>query len=369
MLLELIWLGSLVLAVASVGTMAILIIRRMIVDWWERRRKARRKVLRAVVFEYLEEPEAGDYLLGRLTEDDKADIRDMAEDLVPAVRGAARDNLLQLIKNLGGLKAFCDVLDSGHAGPQGGTWAVAADWYLPMGWGKEDHRLRAVASLALFDDPRAVQALTAGLADRSPRVRLAAAHALVDLEAEGSVRQLIERLDIGDEIRSRGVREIVRDLASRRTDEMLELLDADLSDTVKALLLYGLAGTRDTAILPAVTACFDTPSIDVRAECLRTLTMIGHPDAMPTVLAGLADESWVVRAQAAIAAGTIGIPEAFPALVGLLKDGEWWVRFRAAQALARIGEEGRAILVHMAGQEGPTREIAVAILAEAGAAP
>lgn len=368
MLLELIWLGSLVLAAASVGTMGILIIRRMITDWWERRRKARRKVLREVVFEYLEEPEAGGYLLGRLSVDDKQDIRDMAEDLVPGVRGAARDNLLQLIKDLGGLKAFCDVLDSGHAEP-GSTWPVAADWYLPMGWGKEDHRLRAVASLALFDDPRAVRALTAGLADRSPRVRLAAAHALVDLGAEGSVRQLIERLDIGDEIRSRGVREIFRDLASRRADEMLELLDADLSDTVKALLLYGLAGTRDTAILPAVTACFESPSVDVRAECLRALTMIGHPDATPTVLAGLADESWVVRAQAAIAAGTIGITGAFPALVGLLKDGEWWVRFRAAQALARIGEEGRAILVHMAGQEGPTREIAVAILAEAGAAP
>jgi HEAT repeat protein len=346
--------------------MCILIVRRMIADWWNRRRKTRRKVLRAVVFEYLEDPGAGSYLLGRLTVDDKQDIRDMAEDLVSAVRGAARDNLLQMIKDLGGIEGFCEVLAGGHVGGHSSAWPVAANWYLPMRWGGEDHRLRAVASLALFDDPRAVQVLTAGLADRSPRVRLAAAHALVDLGAEGSVRQLVERLDIGDEIRSRGARELFRVLATRRADEMMELLDADLSDTVKVLLLYGLAGTRDTAILPVVAARFESPSVDVRAECLRTLTMVGHPDAAPMVLAGLADESWVVRAQAAIAAGTIGVVEALPALVGLLGDPEWWVRFRAAQAPARSGTEGRAILIHMAGNEGAAKEIASAVLAEAG---
>lgn len=366
--LHLIWSISLGLAAASLGTMAVLIVRRILTDWQARIRQARQKALRGVIFEYLEQPDEGADFVGHLTPDDVADIRDMIEDLVRTVRGPARDNLLQLINDLGGFEFFCEVLESGNDNRPSPAGAVAVNWFLPPGWGNEDHRLRAVAGLALFNDQRATKALTVGLADRSSRVRLAAAQALVDRGAEESVRRLIEYLDIGEEIRSRGMREIFRALAPRHAVELVDLLDADISDTVKTLILYGLAGMRDPLLLPAVTAQFASSSVDVRAECMRTLAMINHPRAMPTVLAGLADDSWIVRAQAAIAAGTIGIVEALPALVRQLTDDEWWVQFRAAQALARIGEAGRAILQRMAGEAGSAQEIASAVLAEVEAA-
>jgi HEAT repeat protein len=368
MLLSHIWLASLILAAASLGTMGVLIVRRMVIDHLSRLRKARQKALRSLVFEYLENPGEGDDLLDHLTEDDRRDIRDKVEDLVRMVRGTARDKLLQMVNELGGWETFCEVLESGSDNRRSRAGAIPVDWFLPRGWGNEDHRLRAVAALKLFDDPRATEALKVGLSDRSPRVRLAAAQALVDAGAEESVGALVERLDIGDEIRSRAVREIFRALAPRRTLEMLDLLTTDASETVKVLALYGLAGTRDPALLPAVAAQASSPSVDVRAESMRALATISHPGVAPTVIAGLADVSWVVRAQAAICAGTIGLAEAVPALIALLGDGEWWVRFRAARALNQIGGEGRHALERTAAEAGPAQDIAVAVLAEAEAA-
>ncbi len=224
--------------------------------------------------------------------------------------------------------------------------------------------MRAVASLALFEGIEIETALRGALDDPSPRVSLAAAQALVEFGADLSVRELIERLDIGDEIRSRGVRQLFRDLASNHKDEMLALLDEDLPDMAKAVLLYGLAGLRDPALVPAVVAQCRTPSIDVRAEAMRTLATIGHPDAAPAVLDGLIDPSWVMRAQSAICAGVIRLPETMPLLVELLDDEQWWVRFRAARALVRLGAAGRRTLAILAVREGPASEIARAALAE-----
>ncbi len=367
MLLSLIWLTSLGLAAVSLGTMCVLIVRRMVIDWRGRRCKARQKALRNLVFEYLENPDEGRNLIDNLTEGDRNDIRDMVEDLVRKVRGTAREDLLQLVNELGGCEIFCEILESGEKRRSRGG-AMPVTWFRPRGWGNEDHRLRAIAVLALFDDPRADEALTAGLSDRSSRVRLAAAQALVNAGAEKSVGALIEHLGIGEEIRSRAMREIFRELASRRTLEMLDLLSADVSDMVKVLAIYGLAGTRDPALLQAITAQAGSPAVDVRAEAMRALAMIGHPGAAPAVLTGLDDESWVVRAQASICAGTIGLVEAVPILVSLLADDEWWVRFRAARALAQIGGEGLRTLKRLAAEPGAAREIAATVLAEADAA-
>lgn len=367
MLLSLIWLISLSLALVSLCVMCALILRRMVIDWQARRHEVREKALRTLVFEYLENPDEGRDLISQLTDNDRDIIRDMIESLVRVVRGSARENLLNMINELGGCEIFCEVLESGNRRRSRGV-VGPVDLFRPRGWGDEDHRLRAVAALVLFDDRRADMALRAGLADRSPRVRLAVAQALVDAGAEESVSALIEHLGVGDEIRSRAMREIFRELASRRTLEMLDLLSADVPDAVKVLAIYGLAGTRDPALLRAIVAQARSPAVDVRAEAMRALATIGHPKAAPAVLTGLADESWVVRAQAAICAGTIGLVEAVPALVSLLADGEWWVRFRAARALFQIGGDGLRALERLAAEPGTTGEVAATVLAEADAA-
>lgn len=342
MLLKAIWLVSLGLAVSSLGTMLLLIVRRIVQDRHVRIRKARQKVLRKIVFDYLESPETAAEFLDRLTPLDVTEIRDMVEDLVRMVRGPAREQLKELIVDLGGAALFQEVLRDGS----------------------EEDRLRAVASLALFEGDEIETALRGALDDPSPRVSLAAAQALVEFGADLSVRELIERLDIGDEIRSRGVRQLFRNLASNHKDEMLALLDEDLPDMAKAVLLYGLASLRDPALVPAVAAQCRAPSIDVRAEAIRTLATIGHPDAAPAVLDGLTDASWVMRAQSAICAGVIRLPETMPLLVELLDDEQWWVRFRAARALVRLGAAGRRTLAILAVREGPASEIARAALAE-----
>lgn len=342
MLLHAIWSVSLGLAVASLGTMLLLIVRRVVQDRHARVRRARQKVLRGIVFEYLESPETAAEFLDRLTPADVAEIRDMVEDLVRMVRGRSRERLKQLIADLGGAALFEEILREGD----------------------EEDRLRAVASLALFEGGEIEKALRAALDDPSPRVSLAAAQSLVEFGADLSVRDLVEQLDIGEEIRSRGVRQLFRDMAPSHRDEMLVLLMEDIPDMAKAVILYGLASLRDPSLIPAVAAQCGAPSVDVRAEAMRTLATIGHPDAAPAVLDGLADPSWVVRAQAAICAGIIRLPETMPLLVQSLEDEQWWVRFRAARALVRLGEAGRRTLVILASRPGPANDIAKAALAE-----
>jgi len=344
MLLHLIWTGSLALAGISLGAMCLLIVLRVINERRERRRLARQKELRQEVFRYLENPEGVSELVRNLTRHDIEAIRDTAEDLARVIRGSSSARLARLIAELGGSKLFAGILRSGA----------------------EDERLRAVASLALFPDAEGEKLLKAAVGDSSPRVQLAAAHALADLGLEVSVEDLIERLDIGDEVRSRSLRELFRELAPRRKDEMLGLLNTDLPDMVKGIILYGLAGLRDPRLLPQVMEMFDSPSVDIRAETMRALAAIGHPRAEPVILEGLIDDSWVVRSQAAICAGVIGLPAALPFLEQLLTDDQWWVRFRAARALLRLGEAGHRVLERLAATAGPAQRISQSALAEEG---
>lgn len=345
-LLILIWSVSALLAAVSLGTMVALIVRRAITDRQERRKAVRQKAIRKIVFDYLDHRADTAVFLESLTPTDVADIRDTVEDLIRMVRGPARDRLRRLIAELGGSELFLEVLRDGT----------------------EEERLRAVSSLGLFEDPFVAGALTGALDDPSPRIRLAAARSLVELGIEPPVRDLMEKLDVGKEIRPRGMREIARELASRHKQEMLDLLRSDASDTTRMLMLYGLSGLRDPRLVGELAAQYDSPSEDVRATVLRALTALGHPDAAPTVARALADPSWPVRAQAAVSAGTIGLPETMEALVDLVDDEHWWVRFRAAHALAQLGDKGRAALEGLAVRRGRAAEMASAMLAELGIA-
>lgn len=319
-LLSAIWLASLVLALLSVFVMGTLVLRRIINDRKARRAERRRTELSASIFEAMDRR---DGLAGvNLTTTDLDMVGEIVVGLLNAVAGDARDRLIDVLRGTE-FEARCrKKLKSPVQG----------------------QRLKAITNLAIFANPDLKDDLFEALSDPSPQVRLAAAHALLDLGTPLSVADIIERLGIGVVINSRNLRALFEKLARRDTGTVLDLLKSTASEDIILLAIFSLGRAQDYQVLPELINLFDSPNIEVRTEILRALANLGHPAALPVIQKGLGDPVWQVRTQAAIGAGRIGLKEAIPDLAERLHDGEWWVRYRAASALKKLGADGVSVL-------------------------
>lgn len=337
-----IWTASWVLAVVSVVLMGGLIIRRTLSQRRESRRRARKDELTPLVFKSLDgEADIAGMALSRA---DLDLLWEISRDLLEQLRGEAGERLVALLRETGSVGRYLEMLS-------GGTRA---------------ERLTAVRNLSLLREQRVFEALIGRLDDESPEVRLAAAEELVNLGVEVPVGELIAKLDFGFETGSLELQKIFRKLAKGKTEEIIRVLDAEERENVRIVLIDALGRGDDYAAVSAIIRQFDSPSVDVRAESMRALAALSHPDSIPVVLGALGDESWVVRAQAAICVGRIGVSSAVDQLAGLLDDPEWWVQFRAAESLVRLGGRGLETLRAISGTPSPAGRVAQIVLAERG---
>lgn len=365
-LLATIWWISAALMAVPLVMLAGLILRRLYQDRVARRLQERRKALTLLAMIYLEAP-VGDNRIreicgsfdldllhrtasglvegGRRTAQLRNDLRllrEIVQDLLGSVRGDTRERLINLLRATAA-REFC-LADLRHR--------------------RVHMRISAIETLVLIPDAEVIEALRGMLDDREPDVRLAAAHSLVSLGPSLTVDDLIEKLDIGGTMRSLMLRDIFSLFATHKPEQLRQLLAGDLPDLIAALCIFALGSVQDYAAVPVIARYASGHSIDVRAEAMRALAAIGHPEAEPAVLQALRDDAWEVRAQAAICAGRIPLPHAVPLLRERLEDEEWWPRFRAAEALRTIGIEGRQALERARGGRGQSASIADLILAE-----
>lgn len=328
-LLQSIWWTSLALAGLSVVMMSVLILGKVRIlkneRWW----KKRKGEIAGRIMECLDAPADAPLVLQVRDRRDVRLVTEIAYELSGSVRGETRRRLTDLLEEVGGWEANIALLKSA----------------------KERLRVQAVESLTLFSGENVKHALMDVLQDPSQNVRFTAAKALIDIDAELTVSDLIEKLDIGGKVTPRALRGIFRKIAPGSVPELLEIVKGDYPEAVKLLAIDALGHCNDFTLIPAIAALVDSPSVNVRAEAFRALTTLGHPSALPVVLKGLSDASWVIRAQAAICAGRIGLGETLPALAGLLGDGKWWVRYRAASALKQLGEDGIEVLMNVSKDE------------------
>ncbi|MDH3229533.1 MAG: HEAT repeat domain-containing protein [Alphaproteobacteria bacterium] len=369
-LLTAIWWISVTLVTAPLVTLAGLIARRLYQARVGRRLQERQKALTLLAMIYLDFPLddrtirqiCGDFDLNFLhrvasglvegrrrkseLRSDLRLLRDIVQDLLGSVRGDTRERLVNLLRATSA-REIC-LADLRHR-------------HVKM-------RIDAIETLALIPDAEIIGALRGMLDDPEADVRLAAAHSLVTLGPNLTVADLVDKLDIGVTIRSLMLREIFRIFASHDASELRRLLAADPPDLVATLCIYALGTAHDYAAVPVIARYACWPSVDIRAESMRALATIGHPEAESAVLQALGDEAWEVRTQAAICAGQIPLPNAVPLLRERLGDIEWWPRFRAAEALRTIGAEGRNALERARLGRGQSASIADMILAEESAA-
>lgn len=340
--LNFIWLVTEILALLSLGTMIVLIVRRYLSEREERIEEERLRDLRPVLFHCLDRQEPLEAVLAPLDRADRAGLVLLARRLINALSGESRAVLIALLRRLGHVEDQLAALREGN---------------VPA-------RLQAAGELAWFDLPEVHEALRRALQDRFYGVRVAAADSLVALGDHASGEEMVRFLTQDVDPLPLSLRPLFRQLAAADPALMTRLASGD-NIPVVVLAIDALAAARgnvDFVLLCRIAN--DHPDKNARAAGLRTLGLLGAPPkerqaalaALPPASAhldtgldaetratiaravrrGLSDRDWEVRTQAVIATQRLGLTDAIPRLLAMQSDPQWWVRFRCTQALRAL---------------------------------
>lgn len=236
------------------------------------------------------------------------------------VRGSAHD----------GLNALAERLDF-HA--RAARWAER---------GKVAQRVLGLATLGHLRRPGDVARLQAALHDTQALVSLAAARALLQIDAVAAAPLVLDEFLRRADWPAARVGTLLRDAgADAVAPAFMERLLGNAGEAQLRLLrlLRFAESPRMGSVLQQLVERSDDPQ--VLSVALR---QIHGPDALARVreLARHADA--LVRSAAAVALGRIGTAADRSLLIALLADRDWWVRYRAAQALLALPGTDRVAL-------------------------
>lgn len=219
--------------------------------------------------------------------------------------------------------------------------------------GSKDVRKELIGILTLGNlrEQRASHATQARLAHRSPAVSLRAAQALLRIEGERALPQVLQ-------------------YAARRVDWPLPRVINVLRELDSAQVSASLAAAVDTALAAAprgehaarLLRLHETAQPELLRPTLQralagsqevetlaaALAALRHPDDIAHARRLTNHADWRVRLQATHALRRLGGMKDLPDLVRLLCDPHWWVRYRAAQAIAALPEANRSEIDDMA---------------------
>lgn len=217
-----------------------------------------------------------------------------------------------------------------------------ARWSARLTSADEEVRREAVMALSLIESDAVVSALASALADRSPRVRAAAAAGLGERGNESIVPLLAARL-AGDKdqfVRKTSAYALGKFHGSERTAALSAAL-RDKNPEVRAAAAIALGDRADRDALGPLASALSDKSAFVRAVAARGLGVNG-PAASPFVSNLMAlltsDEDNEVKRQAASALGLIGDRSALPALDHARHDKDPYLAQAALDAIRAIQE-------------------------------
>lgn len=228
------------------------------------------------------------------------------------LRGEARDRLNRAARAAGVMEALFTLIRRG---------------------GRRE-RLIAAISFGRLRERSTWGVLAEWLEDPGPALSIAAARALVEIDATAALplvmRQVVNR----------------NDWPAARVASVLR----EAEPAVVAPLLSDAVAKAEPAMLPGLlrymqAACPDEAGMTV-GRLLRestddhvistALQVLADPGELGTVRVLLHHPRWHVRVQAASALGRLGVAGDELKLADMLSDREWWVRYRAAQALVHL---------------------------------
>jgi hypothetical protein len=172
------------------------------------------------------------------------------------------------------------------------------------------------------------------LVSGSPGLSLAAAQALVRIDATRAVPLLMPHLLKRDAWPMQGVAEILREAGAEQVVRTLVKAIEEASAEKAAWLMRYLAEIAPGEAAPVIARQLANPVDDgLLSTCLQALN---DGSELETVRVLSRHANWHVRVHAASALGRIGTHDDADLLTGMLGDSQWWVRYRAARALSLL---------------------------------
>ncbi|MDC3960359.1 HEAT repeat domain-containing protein [Polyangium jinanense] len=215
--------------------------------------------------------------------------------------------------------------------------------------GDPDTRVRdvAIAGLPYLDAPSALDALFALATGPDPRTRAAAVRALGQSTAEGRVVAcLVDALGDADAwVRYFACKSLGRLGDEASAPRIAALLD-DEAGHVRVGAVEALAYLRGEVAAAALQKAAEERDPDVQRAALIGLGLMGRPELVPHLVAGMASPDVATRIVAVSAIAGVPSPEVLPALVRAASDADESVAATAMGILAqRPGVEATRALV------------------------
>lgn len=306
---NIVW-GTSVFALAICMVFAALVLRRYLAERNRARRDARDT---QITRDYLQRVEGNKVDLstnwGRNTQ------RAAISRILPLLRGGEKTRLLQ-IAELDGVLA--DTLRKSH-----GLYA------------KE--RVNAIHLLQRFGSEVCIGRLRELMArDPNMQVRLEAAFALAANDALPPPRETLRLIEALERQPTRLDIALLRSTAPLFPQQMILLLNDDLTDDWRALLIDAIGWSGEMDVIGTLEQAAGHASAEIRCAALRAVAKLGHPGAARWVLAALDDPVAAVRLQAIAAVMRLGLRSALPQLSQLTRDPELWVNLQADQAIEEL---------------------------------
>ncbi len=235
--------------------------------------------------------------------------------ILPLLRGGERERLLQIVE-LDGVMG--SILRRSHSV-------------------REAERVTAIRHLQRIRSEVCIGRLRELLArDPSPRVQLEAAFALAASESLPPPRETMRILGMLDRPPKRIDVALLRATAPHYREQMVLLLEGDLSRQWRAKIIDSLGWSGDMRVLPFLERSANDLDPEIRCAVLRASAKLNHPGAAELVLRALKDREDAVRIQAVNACATLGLKEATGTLLQMRHDEQLWVRLRVDQALRKL---------------------------------
>ncbi|TEU10479.1 MAG: hypothetical protein E3J21_26390, partial [Anaerolineales bacterium] len=224
---------------------------------------------------------------------------------------------------------------------------------------------RAIAlKLKELDHPAVIAAFGNALQDPEWWVRWTAAEVLHDKGDESFVEALIQALDDEDSsIRHEVIGALGKIGGPRAVGALADVLWYHEDEDTRQWAAVALGKIGDPAVAEAFARALQDEDADVRSRAAGALGELGDASAIPSLVAALADPEPEVRSQAARALGELGDASVVPSLVKALTDSELEVQRAAAHATGKIGELERVkpLLMEVSETESPNVQYWAAI--------
>jgi hypothetical protein len=272
----------------------------------------------------------------------------------------------------GDMTGFVEAWNELHESPAGaenrGMLAVAEQVGLApklermIEHGRFHDRVMAIIAIGYLRSASSFSRLAALIDNASPIVSISAARALMRIDPQRAVQQVVPQIESRHDWVDGGIAQMLHEAGPEAVKDELGAAALRANDEVASRLVRFLAGVSPDAAAPVIARILAEPHDEhLVSTCLQVLADARDLDKARPLLA---HDRWHVRMHAAAAIGRLGGAGDANALLPLLADPQWWVRYRTAQALQHLLAGEQLAQVRDAQQDRFARDILTQVIAE-----